>query len=80
MTINKEKWEALSDELKAVLDQALTQIEEAESVAFQEAYYYRLLHQASAHRKHPIRIEIQSSANPNRTARRNPSAASPNDP
>jgi hypothetical protein len=28
-------------------------------VAFQEAYYYRLLHQASGHRKHPIRIEIQ---------------------
>jgi hypothetical protein len=40
--------------------QQIAQIEEAESVAFQEAYYYRLLHQASVHRKHPIRIEIQS--------------------
>ncbi|MCW8985133.1 MAG: hypothetical protein OQK55_07300 [Thermoanaerobaculales bacterium] len=37
----------------------IAQIEEAESVAFQEAYYYRLLHQASVHRKHPIRIDIQ---------------------
>lgn len=34
-------------------------IEEAESVAFQEAYYYRLLDQSSAHRKHPIRVPIQ---------------------
>jgi hypothetical protein len=34
-------------------------IEEAESVAFQEAYYRRLLHQASVHRKHPILIDIQ---------------------
>lgn len=40
--------------------QQIAQIEEAESVAFQRAYYYRLLHQASVHRKHPIRIEIQS--------------------
>ena len=39
--------------------QQITEIEEAESVAFQEAYYYRLLHQSSLHRKHPIRIEIQ---------------------
>ncbi|MFC2144686.1 hypothetical protein ACFLQM_03255 [Acidobacteriota bacterium] len=39
--------------------QQIAQIEEAESVAFQEAYYYRLLHQASVHRKHPIRIDIQ---------------------
>jgi hypothetical protein len=37
----------------------IAEIEEAESLAFQEAYYYRLLHQASVHRKHPIRIEIQ---------------------
>jgi hypothetical protein len=37
----------------------IAQIEEAESVAFQEAYYYRLLHHASVHRKHPIWIEIQ---------------------
>jgi hypothetical protein len=41
-------------------------IEEAESVAFQEAYYYRLLHQASVHRKHPIRIEIQPVETTNR--------------
>jgi len=40
--------------------QQIAQIEEAESVAFQEAYYYRLLHQASVHKKRPIRIEIQS--------------------
>jgi hypothetical protein len=40
--------------------QQIAQIEEAESVAFQKAYSYRLLHQASVHRKHPIRIEIQS--------------------
>lgn len=33
--------------------------EEAESVAFQEAYYYRLLGQSSAHRKRPIRVRIQ---------------------
>jgi hypothetical protein len=33
--------------------------EEAESVAFQEAYYYRLLDQSSAHRKHPISVRIQ---------------------
>jgi hypothetical protein len=39
--------------------QQIAEIEEAESVAFQEAYYYRLLHQTSGHRKHPIRIEIQ---------------------
>jgi hypothetical protein len=41
-------------------------IEEAESTAFQEAYYYRLLHQASVHRKHPIRIEIQPVETTNR--------------
>jgi hypothetical protein len=46
--------------------QQIAQIEEAESVAFQEAYYYRLLHQASVHRKHPIRIEIQSVETTNR--------------
>ena len=44
----------------------ISQIEEAESVAFQEAYYYRLLHQASAHRKHPIRIDIQPVETTNR--------------
>jgi hypothetical protein len=46
--------------------QQIAEIEEAESVAFQEAYYYRLLHQASAHRKHPIRIEIQPVETTNR--------------
>ena len=44
----------------------IAQIEEAESVAFQEAYYYRLLHQASVHRKHPIWIEIQPPETTNR--------------
>ena len=44
----------------------IAEIEEAESVAFQEAYYYRLLHQASVHRKHPIRIEIQPVETTNR--------------
>ena len=46
--------------------QQIAQIEDAESVAFQEAYYYRLLHQASVHRKHPIRIDIQSVETTNR--------------
>ncbi len=46
--------------------QQIAEIEEAESVAFQEAYYYRLLHQASVHRKHPIRIEIQPVETTNR--------------
>jgi len=46
--------------------QQIAQIEEAESVAFQEAYYYRLLHQASVRRKHPIRIEIQPIETTNR--------------
>jgi hypothetical protein len=46
--------------------QQIVEIEEAESVAFQEAYYYRLLHQASVHRKHPIRIEIQPVETTNR--------------
>jgi len=46
--------------------QQIAKIEEAESVAFQEAYYYRLLHQASVHRKHPIRIEIQPVETTNR--------------
>jgi hypothetical protein len=41
-------------------------IEEAESVAFQEAYYYRLLNQASVHRKHPIRVRIQPVETTNR--------------
>ena len=40
-------------------------IEETESVAFQEAYYDRLLNQASAHRKHPIVVEIQPVADTN---------------
>jgi hypothetical protein len=44
----------------------IAHIEEAESVAFQEAYYYRLLHQSSVHRKHPIRIEIQPVETTNR--------------
>ena len=46
--------------------QQITQIEDAESVAFQEAYYYRLLNQASVHRKHPIYIEIQPVETTNR--------------
>jgi hypothetical protein len=46
--------------------QQIAQIEEAESVAFQEAYYYRLLHQASVHRKHPIRVDIQPVETTNR--------------
>ena len=46
--------------------QQIAQIEEAESVAFQEAYYYRLLNQASVHRKHPIRIDIQPVETTNR--------------
>ena len=41
-------------------------IEEAESVAFQEAYYHRLLHQASVHRRHPILIDIQPVGETNR--------------
>jgi hypothetical protein len=41
-------------------------IEEAESVAFQEAYYHRLLYRSSAHRKHPILIDIQPVAETNR--------------
>jgi hypothetical protein len=41
-------------------------IEEAESVAFQQAYYHRLLHQASVHRKHPILIDIQPVEETNR--------------
>jgi hypothetical protein len=46
--------------------QQVAEIEEAESVAFQEAFYHRLLHQASVHRKHPIRIEIQPVETTNR--------------
>jgi hypothetical protein len=44
----------------------IAQIEEAESIAFQEAYYYRLLNQSSVHRKHPIRIDIQPVETTNR--------------
>jgi hypothetical protein len=44
----------------------IAQIEEAESIAFQEAYYYRLLHQSSVHRKHPIWIDIQPPETTNR--------------
>ena len=47
------------DPPKSLTAEQIARIEEAESVAFQEAYYYRLLHQASVHRKHPIRVEIQ---------------------
>ena len=47
----------------------IARIEEAESVAFQEAYYYRLLHQSSVHRKHPIRIDIQPVETTNRLLR-----------
>jgi hypothetical protein len=39
--------------------QQMAAIEEAESVAFQEAYYFRLLNQSSVRRKRPIVIEIQ---------------------
>ncbi len=46
--------------------QQIAKIEEAESVAFQEAYYYRLLHQSSVHRKHPIRVDIQPVETTNR--------------
>lgn len=46
--------------------QQIARIEESESAAFQEAYYYHLLHQASVHRKHPIRIEIQPVETTNR--------------
>jgi len=46
--------------------QQIAEIEDAESVAFQEAYYYRLLHQASVHRKRPIRIQIQPVETTNR--------------
>jgi len=54
------------DPPKDLTARQIAQIEEAESVAFQGAYYYRLLHQASAHRKHPIRIEIQPPETTNR--------------
>ncbi len=37
----------------------IAHIEEAESLAFQTAFYNRLLNQSSARKKHPIRIEIQ---------------------
>jgi len=46
--------------------QQIIEIEDTESVAFQEAYYYRLLNQASSHRKHPILIEIQAVETTNR--------------
>ncbi len=46
--------------------QQITQIEDGESVAFQEAYYYRLLSQASVHRKHPITVTIQPVETTNR--------------
>jgi len=54
------------DPPRKLTPQQIAEIEETESVAFQEAYYYRLLHQASVHRKHPIRIEIQPVATTNR--------------
>ena len=54
------------DPPKNLTAQQIAQIEEAESLAFQGAYYYRLLHQASVHRKHPIRIEIQPPETTNR--------------
>jgi hypothetical protein len=44
----------------------IASIEEAESVAFQHAYYHRLLRQASVHRRHPIRVEIQPAETTNR--------------
>jgi len=54
------------DPPKNLTPQQRARIEEAESLAFQEAYYYRLLNQASVHRKHPIRIEIQQVETTNR--------------
>jgi hypothetical protein len=54
------------DPPKNLTPRQIAQIEEAESLAFQEAYYYRLLNQASAHRKHPIRIDIQPVETTNR--------------
>jgi hypothetical protein len=44
----------------------IARIEEDESIAFQTAYYHCLLNQASAHRKHPIRVQIQSIEETNR--------------
>jgi hypothetical protein len=54
------------DPPKNLTPQQISRIEEAESIAFQEAYYYRLLNQASVHRKHPIRIDIQPVETTNR--------------
>ena len=54
------------DPPKGLTPEQIARIEEAESVAFQEAYYHRLLHQASVHRKHPIQIEIQPVETTNR--------------
>jgi hypothetical protein len=51
---------------KNLTPRQISQIEEAESLAFQEAYYYQLLNQASVHRKHPIRIDIQAVETTNR--------------
>lgn len=48
------------DPPKNLTAEQIAQIEEAESIAFQQALYSRLLHQASVGRKHPIMIEIQS--------------------
>ena len=48
------------DPPKNLSAQQVARIEEAESTAFQQALYSRLLHQASVRRKHPITIEIQS--------------------
>jgi len=44
----------------------IARIEEDESIAFQTAYYYCLLNQASGHRKHPIQVQIQSVEETNR--------------
>ena len=51
---------------KNLTAQQISRIEEAESVAFQEAYYSRLLHQSSARRRHPITIDIQPVETTNR--------------
>ena len=53
------------DPPKNLTAKQIAQIEEAESIAFQQALYSRLLHQASVQRKHPITIEIQSVATTN---------------
>ena len=49
----------------------LARAEENDSVAFQTALYYSLLNQASANRKHPIRVRIQPADETNRLLEQN---------